>query len=246
MRLLPFAALLLAGCAASPSATPPTDQVSAPSTETPKTGPAAAEPPGFAAPAALPDGDRWFVVVRVGTGTEPVAERSRRVRGEGWVREEVTWGRSFADLAAAEHGTAQVFALLLDGRGLCVSLLDEAGQPAGDTRIEIAAPFRAGTAWTVPMPGRNIDARIAGMEKVETPSGPVEALRVDVRERGSRPHRWSTWYDAGLRPVRSEGRRGDAEVLETRAALASATPSAEECRAAFEWARTNLPAPTAK
>jgi hypothetical protein len=246
MRLLPFAALLLAGCAASPSATPPTDQVSAPSTETPKTGPAAAEPPGFAAPAALPDGDRWFVAIRAGTGPEPIAERSRRRAGLGWVREEITWGRSFADVAAAEHGIAQVSAVLLDARGLCVGLLDESGRPAGETRVGIAAPFRAGTAWIVPVPGGNIEGRITGMEKAATPSGPVEALRVELRAQGSQPLRWTTWYDAGLRPVRVEARRGENEVFESRAALASPTPSAEECRAAFEWARTNLPAPTAK
>ncbi len=243
--VLPAAALLLAACSSpGPGEAPP----AAPPKEEPAKAadPAAkpdAPPPGIPAPAALADGDRWFVAVRTGSGPEPVAERSRRTRGEGFVREEVTWGRSFADLAAAEHGTAQVFALLLGDAGLSVSLLDASGRPAGDVRVEVAAPFRVGTSWTVPIPGGTFEARIAGLEKADTPGGPVEALRVEVRSPGPRPMVWTTWYDAGLRPVRAECRRGPTEIVEARAALASARPTPEECRAAVEWAKKNLPAP---
>ena len=259
--LLPAATLLLAACAAPvagdpPPAAPPkdapvaaADPAARPAAD-PPAGPAAdpaakpaAPPPEMPAPAVLAEGDRWFVAIKAGTGAEPVAERSRRSRGEGFVREEITWGRSFGDLARAEHGTAQVFALLIGEKGIVVSLLDEAGRPAGDTRVEVAAPFRAGTAWIVPVPGGNFEARIAGLERTDTPGGPVEALRVEVRSPGPRPVLMTAWYDAGLRPVRAEYRRGETEVLESRAALASSSPTPEECRAAVEWARRNLPAP---
>ena len=234
--LLP-AALLLAAC--SSTGTPPPPPPAAP----PGAAGGVAALREMAAPAALPDGDRWFVALRTGTGAEPVAERSRRSRGDGFVREEITWGRSFGELAAAEHGTAQVFALMQGPAGLTVSLLDAAGRPAGEARMEVAAPFRAGTAWIVAVPGGNFEARIAGIEKAETPGGPVEALRVEVRSPGPRPVVMTTWYDAGLRPVRAEYRRGTSEVLESRAALPSAAPTPEECRAALEWAKRSLPAP---
>jgi len=232
--LLP-AVLVLAACASSGTPPPP----SAP----PAAAANGAAQREMAAPAALPDGDRWFVALRTGTGAEPVAERSRRSRGDGFVREEITWGRSFGDLARAEHGTAQVFALMQGPSGLTVSLLDGAGRPSGEARMEVAAPFRAGTAWIVPVPGGNFEARIAGIEKADTPGGPVEALRVEVRSPGPRPVVMTTWYDAGLRPVRAEYRRGTSEVLESRASLASASPTPEECRAAMEWAKRSLPAP---
>jgi len=252
--LLLSATLLLAACS-SPGTGDPTPAVPAKDAPAVTGGAAAAAaaagdpaakppapPPEMPVPPSLPDGDRWFVAIRTGTGAEPVAERSRRSRGDGFVREEITWGRSFGDLARAEHGTAQVFALLIGEKGIVVSLLDEAGRPAGDTRVEVAAPFRAGTAWIVPVPGGNFEARIAGIEKAETPGGPVEALRVEVRSPGPRPILMTTWYDAGLRPVRAEYRRGATEVIESRAALASPSPSPEECRAAVEWAKKNLPA----
>lgn len=240
------AAVLLAACSSPGAATPPSPAVP------PKDAPAApgdaaakppAPPPSMPAPKSLLDGDRWFVAVRAGSGAEPVAERSRRSHGDGFVREEYTWGRSFADLARAEHGTAQVFGLILGEKGLSLSLLDEAGRLAGDVRLEVAAPFQAGTAWTVPIPGGDFEARIAGLEKTDTPGGPVEALRVEVRSPGPRPMVWTTWYDAGLRPVRAECRRGASEIVESRAALASARPTPEECKAAMEWARKNLPSP---
>jgi len=230
------AALALAAC-------------SAPGTEPPPPPPPPADAPagttGTESPKVLAEGDRWFVALRTGTGGKPVAERSRRARGDGFVREEVTWARSFAELARMEHGTAQVFALFLGEKGLTVSQLGETDRPVGEAGLEVAAPFQAGTAWTVSLPGGTVEGRIVGMEKVDTPGGTVEALRVETRAPVSPPEVMTIWYDPGLRPVRAEFRRGSA-VIESRAALASATPSPEECRAAMDWARKNLPAPVVR
>ncbi len=203
--------------------------------------PAPPPPPEMPPPASLAEGDRWFVSLRPPDGPEPLAERHRRSRAGGILREEVTWGRSFADVAAAAHGTAQVFAVLLDGKGLSVALLDEAGKVAGDPRVEVAAPYRVGNAWTVDAGnGAAFQARIEALEEVETPAGKVKALRVRVAGT-RRPESMTTWYDAGLRPVRAEVRRtATGEVLEARAALASAEPTPEECRTALEWAKKNL------
>jgi hypothetical protein len=197
----------------------------------------------FALPAALAEGDRWFVAVKGSLGTEPIAVRSRRRRGEGFVRESTTWDRTFAAAAAAEHGTEQVAGLFLDGSGLRVSLLDEADRPVGDARLEVAAPFRPGTAWTVEDPsGGRIQGRVVAVEKAETPGGPVEALRVEFLSPHARTQAMTTWYDRGLRPVRMEVRwAGSPDVIEASAALASSSPTPEECKSAVEWAKRNLP-----
>ncbi len=194
------------------------------------------------APAALADGDRWFVAVKASLGPEPSAVRSRRRRGEGFVREEVRWGRSFAAVAAAEHGLAQVFALFLDGKGLSVGALDDGDRPVGETRVEVPAPFRVGETWTVRVDkGHEVSGRIAALEKVETPGGAVEALRVELRAGPPRPLAMTIWYDAGLRPVRNEVRSlEDGNVVEAMAALSSPAPTPEECRAAVEWAKKVL------
>jgi hypothetical protein len=200
-------------------------------------------PTAAPAPPALELGDRWFVAWRKEAGPQPVAERSRRTAGDGFVRDEVTWARSFGDLAGMEHGTAQVLALRLGEEGLTLSLLDGTGRPAGPSIVEVAAPFRAGTAWEVANGPRRLSARIVSSETVETPGGPVEALRVEHRALARGAGLMTTWYDRGLRPVRAEIRGPDAEILEARAALASPTPTPEECRAALEWARRNLQRP---
>jgi hypothetical protein len=189
------------------------------------------------APAALAEGDRWFVAVRAANGPEPIAERHRRTRVGALLKEEVTWGRSFAEVAAAEHGVAQVFALLLDGRGLSVALLGPGERPEGEPRVELPAPFRVGNAWT----GDAVAGAVRALEEVDTPGGRVKALRSEIRTRRGRPLVMTIWYDAGLRPVRSEIRQpGSKATVEARAALASPSPTVEECRAAVEWARKNL------
>jgi hypothetical protein len=207
-------------------------------------GPAAAAPGAeFAAPASLAEGDRWFVWVKGNHGPEPLALRSRRSKGAGFVRESMTWNRSFAAAAAAERGTEQVAALYLDAKGISVGLLDEGDKPVGEKRLEVAAPYRAGTEWSVDDgSGAWFHARIGAVEKVETPGGTVEALRVEVRSPHARAQVITQWYDRGLRPVRMEVRwLGATDVLEASAALASAAPTPEECRAAVEWAKKNLP-----
>ena len=236
LRSLLATALLLPACAAVAPPPPPEE---AP--------PAAAAPgspvaPGFPAPDRLEEGDRWFVAVRADGGREPLAERHRRRRFGDLVREEVVWDRTFAGLAAAEHGTAQVFALTLDGKGLGVSLLDADGRPLGEPALELAAPYRVGTSWTVEGAGGSIACRIEALEETDTPAGKAKALRVSHRGGDAEGMTMLTWYDAGLRPVRSEVRRGGARgaLVEARAALASPEPSPEECRAAVEWARKNL------
>jgi len=254
--LLLAAALALAACSSGATqtgessggarvvqdpATTPT--ASAPTTAAPgATAPAAAAGPEFPAPASLAEGDRWFVAVKPTQGPRPSAERRRLRNVDGVLREEVTWGTSFADVAAASHGMAQVFAVSLDGRGVSVALLDEAGKVVGRPAVEVATPFRAGTRWLVEPPsGAPLWCEIEAIEEVETPSGKVQALRVAVRSPSGRPSTMTTWYDAGLRPVRAELRSfGSRELIEARAALASATPTPEECRAAFEWAEKNL------
>jgi hypothetical protein len=189
------------------------------------------------------------VAVRPSEGGKAVvsAERHRRLREGGILREEVTWGRSFAEVAGARHGTVQVFALHLDGVGLAVSLLDGEGKPGSDRRLELASPFRPGTAWTVEGPGGPVAARVEALEEVETPAGKVRALRVlhqglGHQGLGGSAAAMTTWYDAGLRPVRSEVRRGGPRgmLVEARAALAAADPSPGEARAALEWAERNL------
>ena len=254
--LLAAALLALPACAGAGAADgAPADgpgTTSAPAAEAPapppeakpgEAAPAPAPPPEMPAPAGLGEGDRWFVAVRAALGSEPVAERYRRRRVEGVLREEVTWGRTFAAVAGAEHGVAQVFSVHLDGKGLGVALLDAEGRLLGEPRLEVAAPYRAGNEWTVdPGSGTAFHARIEGIEEADTPGGKVKALRVRVTSPRPRPIAMTTWYDAGLRPVRSEVRWTDAvEVIEARAALASAAPTPEECRAAVAWAKQGLP-----
>lgn len=223
---------------------PPADGSGAPAAAAPDAPPPAKEEPGFPAPAALPEGDRWFVAVRPAEEGKALlsAERHRRRLEGGILREEVTWGRSFAEVAGARHGTMQVFALHLDGRGLAVSLLDGEGKPSGDRRLELASPFRPGTAWTVEGPGGPVAGRIEALEEVATPAGKVRALRVLHQGLGGGAAAMTTWYDEGLRPVRSEVRRGGPRgmLVEARAALAAPDPSPGEARAALEWAERNL------
>jgi hypothetical protein len=250
-----LAMLALSGCAGSGASSSPDGSAAAPGPAAgTTTGPAATEagaagakappapPPGFDAPASLAEGDRWFVSVRPGAGREPFAERHRRRRDGDVLREEVTWGRSFAEVASAVHGLAQVFAVLLDAQGLKIAALDETGRIVGEPPIEVAAPFRAGTSWNADLGGGVlVQGRIEALEDVDTPAGKVPAIRVRVTST-NRPGQVSTiWYDAGLRPVRGEVRpSGAAEAIEARAALASAEPTPEECRAALEWAKANL------
>jgi hypothetical protein len=251
VRALLPAALLLAACASAPEdpasappapSRPATAGSEAPAAPAPPGAPAAAPAPPpppaeLPAPAALAEGDRWFVAVRAATGPAPIAERHRRTRAGDILREEVTWGRSFAEVAAAEHGVAQVFALLLDGRGLSVALLGPGDRPEGEPRVELPAPFRVGATWSA----EALDGSIRALEEVDTPGGRVQALRSEIRSRRGRPLVMTLWYDAGLRPVRSEIRYGGTkELVEARAALASPSPTAEECRAAVEWARKHL------
>ena len=244
-RVLAAALLLfLPACAAAesgatPASPPPTKEGAAPAPP----GAAPAGGPEMPAPAALQEGDRWFVAVKGALGPEPIAIRSRRRRAPGFVRESTTWDRTFAAVATAEHGTEQVAALFLDAKGLSVSLVDEGDRPAGEGRLEVAAPFRPGTSWTVQDPGgAAFHGLISALEKVETPGGPVEALRVEMRSPHARAQVMTSWYDAGLRPVRMEVRRdGAPAVIEASAALPSAAPTPEECRAAVEWAKKNLP-----
>jgi hypothetical protein len=206
-------------------------------------GTAASPEPGadaWPAPASLAPGDRWFVAVQSGAGAAVLAERHRRRRSGDLLVEEVTWGRSFAEVAGAEHGVAQVFAVFLDAKGLSFAPLGADGAPAGGRALEVARPFAPGTAWSGNLPGtEDIAMRIAGIEAVETPAGKVRALRVEVTDRAS-PRSMTTWYDEGLRPVRSEMRGAEGAVEEARAALASESPTPEECRAAVAWAEKHL------
>jgi len=70
----------------------------------------------------------------------------------------------------------------------------------------------------------------------------VRALRVLHQGVGGDGAAMTTWYDGGLRPVRSEIRRGGPRgpLVEARAALAAENPSPEEARAALDWAGRNL------
>lgn len=204
--------------------------------------PAAATGPEFPVPASPTEGDRWFVAFKEKFRSEPYAERRRLRNEKGVSREEVTWGASFAELAGTAHGVAQVFAITLDARGLSVGLLDAEDRVVGQPWVEVAAPFRPGTRWLVEPPnGSPLYCEIEAIEEVETPGGKVRALRVAVRNPTGLPTTMTTWYDAGLRPVRSDIRVfGSRELIEARAALASPTPSPDECRAALEWAAKNL------
>ena len=225
-----------------PAAGKPADAPSPP--PSPPSPPPPKEEPPFAAPSSLPAGDRWYAAVRPAEGGKAVvtAERHRRRLVDGVLREEVTWGGSFSEVAGARHGTAQVFALFLDGGGLAVSLLDADGKPAGERRLEVAAPFRPGTTWTVEGPGGLVAGRIEAVEEIDTPAGKVRAMRVLHAGGGGSGAAMTTWYDGTLRPVRSEVRRGGPKgmLVEARAALASESPSPEESRAALEWAEKNL------
>jgi hypothetical protein len=182
------------------------------------------------------------VGVKASFGTEPFALLSRRHREGGFVREEITWGKSFSAVASAKHGIEQVSALILDARGLCAALVDETGGIRGEPGIEVAAPFRPGNRWAGRVPNGYLGS-VEALEDVETPGGRVKSLRVRVWDDRSEGLSMTTWYDEGLRPVRMEIRSaGVPGVVEARAALASASPTPEECRAAVEWAKRVFPA----
>jgi hypothetical protein len=193
-------------------------------------------------PASLEEGDRWFVSFVPALAPGPMAERSRQRRTAGVLVEEVTWGRSFAEVASAVHGTAQVSALVLDDAGLRRGLVDGSGRVVGEPWLEVAAPLRVGNRWRVAGPGGGVlHGEIEALEEVETPAGRVRALRVAIRRPSAEPMTQTTWYDAGLRRVRAEVRRfGGGELVEARAALASPEPTPEECRAALDWALDHL------
>jgi hypothetical protein len=241
--LAPWALLpaLLAACASggAPVATippAPTDPAAL----------AAEEKEGFRAPSGLEVGDRWFVAVRPGDalpGKPPVpfAVRNRRVRDDGFVREEVLWGRSFAEAAAARHGTLQVTGLVLDPKGLAVAPVGPDGRLADAPRLELALPFRPGSTWEVPVSPRSppVLGAVERVEEVDTPGGKMRALRVSHRILAGDLRTATVWYDRGLRPVRMEFRESGA-LLEAQAALAGTDPTPEQCRAALEWAARHL------
>jgi hypothetical protein len=234
LALLLLALLLLGGCGtARPAAAPPgpTDPAAL----------AAEEKEGFPAPGALGTGDRWFVAVQGGTGSAPFAVRNRRVAADGFVREEVVWGRSFAEVATARHGTMQVAGLLLDDRGLSTALVDPDGRMAGTPHLEVALPLRPGSTWEVPLSPHSptVLGTVERVEEVDTPGGRVRALRVSHRVLAGDLRTSTFWYDRGLRPVRIEFRESG-ELKVAQAALASEEPTPEECRAAMEWAAKHL------
>ncbi len=241
--------MLLAGCAAAAAPgggdapTTPAVETGAPAAPpaTPPAGapPAPAPPPPEALPPRLATGDRWYVAVRASAGGDPTAERHRRTAlGDGRIREDVSWGRAFADLGRADGPVAQAFVLAVTGDGLVASPDGEGA--TGYT--EVALPLKAGTTWEVTGPGgRRTRGRIEARERIETPGGAVDdALRVVHEALGGAGLRMTTWYDAGLRPVRAEVRRGDGSLVEARAALAGEAPTPEAARAAVAWAREHL------
>jgi len=241
-----------------PAADPAEEPAAAPAVEPAKDAPAEVPPeppaasagpkpvPEFPLPAALPDGDRWFVAWKSPPEGRPHAERHRRLRGDGFLREEVTWGPSVAAVAAASHGTMQTFAHFLTGRGLEVDLLDGGGKPRGLRALEVSGPLRRGTSWTISLPGsREVRGFVEGVEAVDTPAGKVDAaLRVTHRPavQGTGPE-MSLWYDGDLQVLRSEVRGADGALLEVRAALRSASPTPEEAEAAFAWMRKSYGKP---
>jgi hypothetical protein len=181
------------------------------------------------------------VAVRPLDGADPFAVRRRRRRAGDVVREEVLWGRSFAEVAAAQHGVVHVVGMTLGEKGLGAVLLDPHDRPVGDPVVEIPAPARPGTAWEVPATAgsRAIAGLVEKVEDVETPGGKQRALRVSHRSTEGEVRISTCWYDRGLRPVRLEIRKSGV-LVEAHAALASAEPTADECRAAIEWAKTHL------
>ena len=196
---------------------------------------------GFPLPERLAEGDRWFVAVRPGDGPAPFAVRRRR-RGAGdLVREEVAWGRSFSEVAGARHGVVQVVGVILGPTGIGVAALDGDDRPLGEPAIEVPAPAKPGTAWEVPATphARAIAGLVERVEEVETPAGTQRALRVSHRATDGEVVVATSWYDRGLRPVRLEIRKSGV-LVEAHAALGSAEPSADDCRAAIEWAKKHF------
>ena len=181
------------------------------------------------------------MAVRPGDRPDPFAVRRRRRRVGDTVREEVVWGRSFAEVDGARHGVRQVYGVVLGAKGLAVALLDPEDRVVGEPVVEVPAPPRPGTAWEVPATPHShaISGLVEKVEEVDTPGGRVRTLRVSHRAVAGEVRVATFWYDRGLRPVRFELRRSGV-LEEAHAALASAEPSAEECRAAVEWAKQHL------
>ena len=179
--------------------------------------------------------------MRPGDGPDPLAVRRRRRRAGDFVREEVAWGRSFAEVAAAKHGVIQVFGVHLGPLGLGVAPLDADDRPLAEPALEVPAPPKPGTAWEVPATPRSraIAGLVERVEEVDTPAGKQRALRVSHRAADGEVFVATSWYDRGLRPIRLEIRVSGA-LVEAHAALGSAEPSAEECRSAIEWAKKHF------
>ena len=155
--------------------------------------------------------------MRPGQSRAPFAVRNRRVRDDGFVREEIVWGRSFAEIAGAKHGTMQVTGIVFDGKGLSVAPVGMDGVLAGPARLEVALPLRPGHAWEIPVspeaPGA--DGTIERVEEIDTPAGKVRALRVSLRVLAGDLRVATLWYDRGLRPVRMEFRDEAPSVVST-------------------------------
>jgi hypothetical protein len=235
-------ALLLAGCAA---ASPPTGNAPAPATpETSTVAPTSAEAkPVTPSPAApipvLRTSERWFVAWHA-QDDSTFAEHHRLTAAEGGAfRETVTRAPTFAGLSAATRVPGREFLLRMTERGLEVMPATGPAAASAGGALEVAAPFVPGTSWVVDQQGaRIVRVHIEARETVETAGGPVkDALRVTHRAESGEALAMTTWYDAGLRPVRSEIRRSNGTLVEARSMFASTEPDPAACKAAVLWAK---------